>query len=403
MDKQYSVGLFGYGCVGQGFLHTLSNSIHNNIQINKVCVRDINKKRKLRSDCITFDKNDILNNADHDFVAELTDDTEEAFEIVRTGLLKGKSIISANKKMIAENIRELIDLQNETGSALLYDAACAGSIPVIRTLEDYYQNEKIKSVRGILNGTSNFILTNMETDNLTFEEVLLKAQKQGIAESNPQLDISGEDTKFKSCIISAHSNGVLLKPESVLTLGINSINKSHIEFANRINSKIKLVSYIYESSNEFTSFVLPAFIDKCDNLYNVDQENNALEIEGNFTSKQVYVGKGAGSYPTGMAVLSDIAALVKGYKYNYLKIKNKGHAYSGYRHLNYDFDLKFYIGYKKSEDISGIQIKSIEDVDNSSESKYLIGYCNLNSLKKLLPEKLSKIFICAFDPFQNLN
>lgn len=403
MGKQYSVGLFGYGCVGQGFYHTLNHSIHNNIEIDKVCVKDVNKKRGLDSSFITFDKNDILKNADQDFIVELTDNAGEAFEIVKTALLNGKNAVSANKKMIAENMKELLDLQRQTEGALLYDAACAGSIPVIRTLEDYYQNEKVRSVRGILNGTSNYILTTMNTGNLTFDDALSKAQKLGIAESDPSLDISGADAKFKTCIISVHSNGVLLNPESLLTLGINSVTKTDFEFARSINSKIKLISHIHESADTFNSFVLPVFINRSDSLFSADLENNAIEIEGEFTSKQVYTGKGAGSYPTGMAVLSDIAALVNGYKYSCLKLKKKNPGHRKFTKPDYDADLKVYIGYTNPEDISGIQIRSIDEEDKSSVNKYLTGYCNLNSLKELPDDKLNKIFICAFDPFKDLN
>jgi homoserine dehydrogenase len=403
LGKQYSVGLFGYGCVGQGFFHTLSNSVHHNIQIDKICVKDVNKKREHHKNNFTFEKNDILKNVNQDFIVELTDNEADALDIVRTALLNGKNVVSANKKLIANNITELLDLQNKTGSTLLYDAACAGSIPVIRTLEDYYQNEKIRSVRGILNGTCNFILTSMYSGCASFEDALLNAQTIGFAESDPTLDISGEDSKFKNCIISAHSNGKLLKPETVLTLGITSVTKADIEFAKRSDSKIKLTTYIFENEKVFTSFVVPSFIDSGDNLYNVDQENNAVEIDGEFTSGQVYVGKGAGSYPTGLAVLSDIAALSTDYKYCYRKLKKKSAGHLEFADPFYEFDLKIYIGYDNPEDIVGLELHSIEKEDKVSDRKYIVCRCSVSSMKKLSKEQLSKIFVCAFDPLKSLN
>ncbi len=161
MLKRYSVGLFGFGCVGYGLYHTLSNSIHDNISIDKVCIKDLKKPRDLCLSYITSDRRDIFKNEAHDFIVELTNDASAGFEIIKSAFGKGMNSVSANKKMISENINELLELQLNSGSNLLYDAACAGSIPVIRILDDQYQNEKVISVRGILNGTSNYILSNM--------------------------------------------------------------------------------------------------------------------------------------------------------------------------------------------------------------------------------------------------
>lgn len=402
MIKNHSLGLFGFGCVGQGLYHTLKHSIHRNIQIDKVCIRNESKARNLHSSFFTIDKNVILKNVNHDYIIELTDDADSALEIVKSALIRGKNAVSANKKMIAENLEELLSIQFENDASFLYDASCAGSIPVIRILEDYYQNEKIISVRGILNGTSNYILSNMNINKLSFDEALKNAQELGFAETDPTSDISGLDTKFKNCIICLHSNGIFLKPENVFNLGIKSIEKTDIDFAEKIDSKIKLVSYIYEKNEIFTSFVIPTFVQRNDTLNSVDQENNGLEIQGEFSSNQVYTGKGAGSFPTGMAVLSDIASLVNGYKYNYLKIKENKSENCEYRSPDYNFELKVYIGFKKEEDISELEIHSVSEKNLINENKYIIGITSINSIKKLSPEKFENIFICAFDPLKNL-
>lgn len=402
MIKNHSLGLFGFGCVGQGLYHTLKHSIHRNIQIDKVCIRNADKARNLNRSYFTIDRNVILKNINHDFIVELTDDADSALEIVRSALTKGKNAVSANKKMIAENLEELLRIQFENDASFLYDASCAGSIPVIRILEDYYQNEKIISVRGILNGTSNYILSNMNINKLSFDEALKNAQELGFAETDPTSDISGLDTKYKNCIICLHSNGIFLKPENVINLGIKSIKKTDIDFAEKIDSRIKLVSYIYEKNDVFTTFVIPTFIQNNDNLYNVDQENNGLEIEGEFSSKQVYTGKGAGSFPTGMAVLSDIASLVNGYKYNYLKVKKNINENCEYKSPDYNFDLKVYIGFKNEKDIAELNIHTISEKDLISENKFLVGYTNIKSIKKLPQKVLDKIFICAFEPLKYL-
>lgn len=402
MVKNHSIGLFGFGCVGQGFYHTLKHSIHRNIQIDKVCIRNADKVRNLCRSYFTIDKNVILKNINHDFIIELTDDADSALDIVKSALTKGKNAVSANKKMIAENLEELLKIQFDNDASFLYDASCAGSIPVIRILEDYYQNEKIISIRGILNGTSNYILSNMSLNKLSFDEALLNAQELGFAETDPSSDVSGLDTKYKNCIICLHSNGIFLKPENVFNFGIKSINKADIEFAERNNSKIKLVSYIYERNGVFTTFVIPTFLNEKDSLYNVDQENNGLEIEGEFSSKQVYTGKGAGSFPTGIAVLSDIASLANGYKYNYLKIKENQSENSENKSPDYEFDLKVYIGFKNEKDIDDLNIHTISEKDLISDNKFLVGYTNINSIKKLPKGVLDKIFICAFEPFKYL-
>ncbi|HMS65393.1 MAG TPA: homoserine dehydrogenase [Ignavibacteria bacterium] len=403
MVKKNSVGLFGYGCVGQGFYHTLINSDHTNIQIDKVCIRDNFKLRNLNNSYFTTDKNDILNNEDYKIIAELTDDPSSSFEIVKNSLGNRKDVVSANKCMIAKNLEELIDIQNNNTGNLLYDSSCAGSIPVIRTLEDYYQSEKIISVRGILNGTSNYILTKMDNNSLRFDEALQSAQASGFAESDPSSDISGTDNAYKTCIICLHSTGILIKSEDILTLGIESVKHSDIKFAKNLDSKIKLLSFINDSDGKFTAFVIPVFLKNGDNLFNVDYENNGLEINGEFTSKQLFTGKGAGSFPTGQSVLSDITALTQGYKYNYYKYKNKRQLNRENVKPDYDFDIKIYMSYCNEEYLADLNLHSVKKINDTSQNKSITGICSLKSIMNLKPEIKKELFICAFDPLENLN
>ena len=170
MIKHLNLGLFGYGCVGQG-LHDVLNSTNGmKANIQKICVKDRTKPRRLPIDRFTFDKNELLNDPGINLVVELIDDADEAFSIVSRAMKNGKSVVTANKKMVAEHLKELVTLQEETGTSLLYEAAVCGSIPIIRNLEEYYDNELLYSIRGIFNGSSNYILSKMYNEKKGFNE-----------------------------------------------------------------------------------------------------------------------------------------------------------------------------------------------------------------------------------------
>ncbi|HYG53190.1 MAG TPA: homoserine dehydrogenase, partial [Flavobacteriales bacterium] len=154
--KNLKIGLFGFGCVGQGLYNVLKNSTGIKAEIKRICVKDPQKQRPLDRHLFTFDKQEILNNPEINLVVELINHAGDAFEITKTALRNGKDVVTANKKMIAEHFTELICLQEETGQAVLYEASACGSIPIIRTLEEYYDNETLNGVSGIFNGTTNF-------------------------------------------------------------------------------------------------------------------------------------------------------------------------------------------------------------------------------------------------------
>ena len=160
-SKQNSVklGVFGFGCVGQGLQQVLSETRGINAEISKICIKDGGKKRSLPPDLFTTDGNEILNNPEIDIIVELIDDSEVAFEIVKSALQKRKAVVSANKKMIAENLSELYELQQKHNTPFLYEGSCCASIPIIRNLEEYYDNDLLNSVEGIFNGSTNYILS----------------------------------------------------------------------------------------------------------------------------------------------------------------------------------------------------------------------------------------------------
>ena len=174
-QEKLRIGLFGYGCVGQGLHDVLNSSKGFKADIVKICVKDRTKKRRIPMTNFTFDKNDILNDSSINLVVELIDDPEEAFNIVTTAMRSGKNVVTANKMMVAKHFKELVDMQSEYKVSLLYEASAGASIPIIRNLEEYYDNELLYSLRGILNGTTNYILTKMHNQRLPYAEEIGRA------------------------------------------------------------------------------------------------------------------------------------------------------------------------------------------------------------------------------------
>jgi len=346
-EKKLTVGLFGYGVVGKGLYDVLLNTQSLNASIKKICIRDPLKKRNIAAENFTTDANELLNDENIPVIVELIDDAEAAYNIVKTSLQKGKAVVSANKKMIATHLQELLALQKENNTAFLYEASCCASIPIIRNLEEYYDNDLLKSVKGIVNGSTNYILTKMAEENLSFKEALVEAQQLGFAESDPVLDIDGYDAVNKLTILTLHSFGLLQKPGDFIFNGISSITSPDSIYANEKKLSIKLVAQARRLSNgKLAAFVLPQFVAINDDLYSVKNEFNALITESAFADKQLFKGKGAGAFPTAAAVLSDISALRYDYKYEYRKLHNSNDI-----RLTHEYYLKVYVA---ADDINKI-------------------------------------------------
>ncbi|MBN8586100.1 MAG: homoserine dehydrogenase [Ignavibacteria bacterium] len=309
--------------MGQGLYDVLNHSQGLKAEIGKICVKDKTKPRSIAREHFTFSRHEVLDSGEHNLVVELTSDADAALEIITSSLLSGRNVVTAGKKVLAENFELLYSLQQQTGASLLYEAACAGSIPIIRTLEEYYDNELLSSVRGILNGSSNYILSKMELDKLTYHDALKQAQLAGFAEADPALDVNGTDAKYKLCLLAAHAFGVIIKPEYIYSSGIQNITPFDINYAAQNNCRIKLVAGIAKDNGGYRAYVLPRFISRDRPLSNINYEFNGIEVEGVYSDKQLFVGKGAGSHPTGSAVLSDISAITYDYKYGYKKLAKR--------------------------------------------------------------------------------
>jgi len=378
MAKKLNIGLFGFGCVGQGLYHVLNQSKGFKANIVKIAVKNKEKQRPLESGIFTYDKKDILDNPEIDLIVELIDDADEAFRIVSYALSKGKHVVTANKKMVATHLKELYDLQHKHNVSLLYEASSCGSIPIIRTLEEYFDNEQIEKLSGIFNGTTNYILTKTITEKLSYEEALKQAQEKGFAESDPTNDVEGFDAKFKAIILALHAFGVIAKPDDVLNIGITTLSPFDINYASEKGYKIKLVPTVKRiTPNEISIFVLPKFVPNSNHLFSVDNEFNGVIVDGEFSGEQFLKGRGAGGNPTGAAVLSDISALSYGYKYEYKKQKQSPDIKFTNNAL-----LKVYLRYNKEEDLKKFEFENILEQYTGGEYHYVIGTIDLNNLIK---------------------
>jgi homoserine dehydrogenase len=397
-NKKISLGLFGFGCVGQGLYDVLNMSQGLQATIEKICVRDKTKKRRLDANRFTFDKNDILKRKDLDVVVELISDTNEALEIVSTAMKNGVNVVSASKEMLAKNFFQLFKLQQENNVSLIYEGSVGGSIPILRNLEEYYDNELLQSVRAILNGTCNYILTRMELEGKDYGEILKDAQSNSFAEADPWLDVSGCDAKYKILLIAVHAFGLLLKPEQILNLGIQNICYEDILYAKEKGLRIKLLTRAEKLGDKYRVYVMPHFIDKSSELFNVLYEYNAVEVEGAFSCKQLFTGKGAGSHPTGSAVLSDISALTYNYRYGYKKLKKllngNSTAPDSAKLLDSDFNIKVYVRFSNKSEIEKLEIVSIEEEYKSAKNNYIIAIVKFKSLFHFCGNHDSKVFIC---------
>ena len=379
MNQKINIGLFGYGVVGESLYHVLKHSKTVDAAVSKICVKQKDKKRALAENQFTFNKDDIINDRDINLVVELIDDADEAYEIVKRCLLNKKSVVSGNKKMLAHHLDELIQLQDQTNTSLLYDASACGSIPIIRNIEEYYDNDLLKSVTGILNGSSNYILSKIFNEGLDYKKALQQAQDLGFAESNPSLDVDGFDSLYKLIIIATHALGTFVLPNEVFNYGISNIQGCDIQYAKEKNQKIKLVAQLIKLDDEsFTMFVIPRLVCSSKYIYNVEDEYNGVVIQGEFYDKQFMFGKGAGGYPTGSAVLSDITARSHNYRYEYKKQKY-------FKKLEYktNHEIEIYLRYKNMIDFSYFEFENISEKYSGVQYNYVVGKIKLSNLLKL--------------------
>ncbi len=376
-DKKLTIGLFGFGVVGEGIYRVLKQTPTLQAEIKRICIKHPDKKRNAPSELFTTDADLLLNDTEINVVVELIDDADAAWHIVSTSLASGKSVVSANKKMIAAHLAELLHLQEENKTSLLYEAAVCGSIPVIRNLEEYYDNDMLNSVTGIINGSTNYILTRMNEDGMAYEGALKLAQELGFAESDPTLDVEGTDAANKLTIILNHAYGIISAPGDIMCKGITQLHPADSVYAREKGYSIKLVACARRVNNtDVAAYVMPTFVGLRSQLFNVRFEFNGVIIGTRLADEQFIYGKGAGRYPTSSAVLSDIAALRYGYKYEYKKL----HTGVDY-HISDDHVLRVYVSCGNMADIEMSDFISVDETYNSQSRKYITGSIRFDKLR----------------------
>jgi homoserine dehydrogenase len=377
MRKKLKLGLFGFGCVGQGLYHVLEETHGLKAEIKRICVKDRNKQRILSRDVFTFQPNDILNDPEIDVVVELIDDSVAAFKILKLALQHGKHVVTANKKMLAENLEEIYHLQQQYDRSVLYEGAVCGSIPILRNLEEYYDNDLLTGIEGIFNGSTNYILTKVFEEKKSYIEALKQAQDLGFAESNPALDVQGFDPKFKLTIAIAHAFGVFVKPENIINIGIDKISDLDLQFARERGYAVKLIARAIKTEGKIFALVAPQFIESENPFNNIRNEYNAVQLQGAFSDKQLFAGKGAGGYPTGSAVLSDISALAYDYRYEYKKIHQLP-----VNTFSDDWSLEVFVRFPHGESVSIGDFENFKSGYASHGQHYMVGEVGFTKLKE---------------------
>ena len=309
----HKIGLVGFGVVGQGYYQIAEND--NKAYLPEHIVVKTKDKIRHRDIPFIFDIDHLI--AESEIMIELISDTNVAFQIIKNLLIKGRKVITANKKVVAAHLPELIHLQKQHGGTLLYEAAVAASIPILSNLQTQYQGDQITEIQGILNGSSNYILSQIFINNLPFNEALALAQAKGFAESDPSFDLNGSDVASKLCIIIAHAFGEYYPEDTIPCFGIENLGDDEVELANELGLRIKLIATAQKIQDEIEAYILPTLVELSNPLSDIEWEYNGILISSDNLGEQFYKGKGAGSLPTGAAVYSDLVKSIEGFKYTY--------------------------------------------------------------------------------------
>ncbi|SDI29438.1 homoserine dehydrogenase [Planococcus glaciei] len=317
MKNEISIGLLGLGTVGSGVAKILQQhqqDLHHKlgvqVSIKKVLVRNNNKERLsiLDPNVFTTDIDEILNDSSLDIIVEVMGGMGEAKRAIEEALKAGKQVVTANKDVMAQYGHDLLKLADEQKCDLFYEASVAGGIPIIRTLEDGLASDRISSLMGIVNGTTNFILTKMKKENMSYEKALAEATRLGYAEADPSADVDGLDAARKMVILSSLAFSTEVHIDDVLVRGMSEIQDGDLEMANNFGYTMKMVGSSKKDEDGIEVAVEPIFLANSHPLASVNNEFNAVYIYGDAVGETMLYGPGAGSLPTATSVVSDIIA-----------------------------------------------------------------------------------------------
>ncbi len=309
------LGFLGMGTVGCGAANILlkntamiEHRARCRFEIVKVAVRNPQKPRpvNLPPEIYTTDTYSIVTDPRIDIVVEVMGGLEPAFDLLVTALRQGKSVVTANKELLAKRGSELLDIAKEVGTDVYFEASVAGGIPIISALKQSFAGETIHRIVGIVNGTTNYILTHMSRDGLNFEQALKEAKEKGFAEADPSDDVDGHDATYKIAILAAIAFGFRIKVDTIYREGIRNIDISDIRYADELGYNIKLLAIAKQENGVIELRVHPTLVPKTHPLAAVSDQFNAILIEGENVGRLMFYGQGAGGPPTGNSVVSDV-------------------------------------------------------------------------------------------------
>ena len=318
--KEVKIGLLGLGNVGSGTYVILNQNAdkisgfsNSRISVEKILVSDKKKKRDIAipSSILTESPEEILQNPEIDIVVELVGGIQNAYSYIKTALENKKHVVTANKAVIATHGMELLDIARKNQVLLLYEASVAGGIPILTAMANPLCGNEFQEIVGIVNGTTNYILTQMSQNQMEYDTALKQAQEKGFAEADPTSDVEGEDAAYKLSILILIAFGVYVDPKNIPREGITKIAKEDIEFAAQFDYSIKLLAGAKKSNGRLKYYVYPTLVPSWHPLASVSNEFNALFIKGDAVGELMFYGRGAGSLPTGSAVVGDILSIVK--------------------------------------------------------------------------------------------
>ncbi len=376
MVEKMKLGLIGFGCVGQA-LYDIITEQSLPLEVVKICIKDRNKQRSLSDEHFTYQYRELLDNPEIEVIVELIDDADAAFEMVKQAMIAGKRVVSANKKMVAEHLEELISLR-DNGGKLWYEAAVCGSIPIVKTMDQFYNHEPIHEISGIFNGSSNFILSQIEDAGLDYKQALSQAQALGFAESNPLLDVGGYDTMNKLVILLCHAYGLITSPSNLSTIGIQNLQSQDLHFAKQRGFKIKLVANAIRVEDNLSAYVMPCFVERHHSLSNISNEFNAVLVKGQYTDDHLFTGKGAGGAPTAASVIADIYATIGQNDYDYYKWNDQKKLT-----FSHDVSLPIYLRYNTDSNLEEFGFEHIWTEGRYEKGRYVVGNTSLQHLWSL--------------------
>jgi homoserine dehydrogenase len=318
--KAISIGLLGLGTVGSGVVKIIKNhqdklmhQVGCPVEVKKILVQNLHKPRtnEVDKDLLTSNADEVLNDDEIDVIIEVMGGVHETKDYLLSALQKGKHVVTANKDLMALHGSELLTVASENGCDLFYEASVAGGIPILRGLVDGLASDRITQMMGIVNGTTNYILTKMSKDGTAYDEVLKEAQELGFAEADPTSDVEGLDAARKMTILATLGFSMHIDLDDVAVSGISNVTEEDLQYGKQLGYTMKLLGYAHREGEKVEVSVQPTFLSNNHPLASVQNEYNAVYVYGEAVGETMFYGPGAGGLPTATAVVSDLVGVIK--------------------------------------------------------------------------------------------